>query len=123
MSQRAFCNDSRPTQNSKMHYFTSHAGDQTIYQSANCLNTIFSYNTKESDYAFGFEAVTNRDNSPYMDRSRIDNVAIDDHCKTKLLVLQINVKSLVNNVNFCKLQALLMTCKPNISATEVWIQT
>ena len=106
-----------------MHRSTSHDNKQTIYQSANCFNSIFNNSTKESDFASDFEAVINSNNSPYIDSSKIDNFVIDDHCKSKLLVWQDNIKSLVSNVNFCELEVLLsaMTYKPDIiSVTETY---
>ena len=70
---------------------------QTIYRSADCLNSIFSNNTKESDFASDFEAVINSNNSLYIDECKIDNFVVNDHCQSKLLVLQINTRSLVKS--------------------------
>ena len=55
---------------------------------------------------------------------QLDDFVTDEIPEGKLLALELNMRSLVNNANFTKLEALLlfMTYKPDIiSISETWI--
>ena len=70
-----------------MNQSISYDNKQTIYQTADCLNSIFSNLTKESDFASDFEAVINSSNSRHIDALKIDNFVTDDDFKRKLFAL------------------------------------
>ena len=62
--------------------------------------------------------------SQFIDLSELDDFVTDEIPKGKLLALELNMRSSVNNANFSKLEALLlfMTHKPDIiSVSETWI--
>ena len=69
-----------------------------------------------------FEALIST--SQYIDLSKLDDFVTDEIPEGKLLALELNMRSLANNVHFNKLEAPLssMTHKPdNLSVSETWI--
>ena len=67
-----------------------------------------------SNVVLDFEALTST--SQYIDLSKLDDFVTDEISEGKLLTLELNMRSFVNNANFSKLKALLliMTYKPDV---------
>ena len=105
--------------------FQSLAGlkDETDSFSAESLNLMFNdIRTNCKNGNADLDTVT--DNCLYIDVSKIDHIVTDERHKDNFFVLEVNMRSLVNNANFSKLEALLslMSYKPDIiSVSETWI--
>ena len=98
---------------------------ENLTHSADSLYLMFSdsdQSSKNSNADLDFEALIST--SQYIDISKLDDFVTDETPEGKLLALELNMRSLVNNSNFSKLEALLsfMTYKPDIiSISETWI--
>ena len=70
--------------------------------------------SKNGNADLDFEALLST--SQYIDISKLDDFITDEISEGKLLALELNMRSLVNNAHFSKLEALLsfMTYKPDI---------
>ena len=98
---------------------------EALTHSADSLNSMFSdsdQSRKNSNAVLDFEAIIST--SQYIDLSKLDDFVTDEIPEIKLLASELNMRSLVNNSNFSKLEALLsfMTNKGDItSVSETWI--
>ena len=90
---------------------------KNLPHSADSLNLMFSdsdQSSKNSNAVLDFEALIST--SQYIDISKLDDFVTDGIPEGKLLALKLNMRSLVNNANFSKLEALLsfIPYKPDI---------
>ena len=79
---------------------------ENLIHSADNLSLMFSdsdQSCKNSNADLDFEALIST--SQYMNISTLDDFATDDIPEDKLLALELNMRSLVNNDNFSKLEA------------------
>ena len=131
MSQNVFFNENSQKSNfeNRSNNFTlpvfTNLNKENLTHCAENLNLMFSdsdQSSKNSNADLDFEALIST--SQYIDISKLDDFVTDEILEGKLLALELNMRSLVNNANFTKLEALLsfMTYKPDIiSISETWI--
>ena len=131
MSQNVFFNENSQKSNfeNRSNNFTlpvlTNLNKENLTHCAESLNLMFSdrdQSSKNSNADLDFEALIST--SQYIDISKLDDFVTDEIPEAKLLALELNMRSLVNNANFTKLEALLsfMTYKPDIiSISETWI--
>ena len=131
MSQNVFFNENSQKSNfeNRSNNFTlpvfTNLNKENLAHCAESLNLMFSdsdQSSKNSNADLDFEALIST--SQYIDISKLDDFVTDEIPEGKLLALELNMRSLVNNANFTKLEALLsfMTYKPDIiSISETWI--
>ena len=97
---------------------------ENLTHSADGLNLMFSdsdQGSQNSNADLDFEALMST--SQYIDQYKLDDFVADEIPEGKLFALELNMRSLVNNANFTKLEALLsfMRYKPDIIyISETW---
>ena len=136
--QPAYCNDCKPTKEmNKVRTFSklcpkdhvlvaSSASNSTSNVSLNAIDLNLFFNRENKQFSVPDCDIDNLSNlTEYVESHKLQTITSNNSFKNTFTVLFLNIRSIVNSLNFSKLEAILsnMNCKPDvISLTETWIQ-